>query len=192
MSISRIDTVTIESLKRDENNVQFNNDSYLISYPEFIKYFNNQNEITKHNLIIGINFTYGWMPTIFDFRSTEIDESLKILNQAKIGITPTETELNILKKCFNNSLVGTSKLLHFINPHKFAIWDSRVFRYLTKKDPYSSRIEKCDLYLKYLNLCEIITNDPDYQTIHESMISKIKYNVTPFRSIELIMFFNGK
>lgn len=57
--------------------------SYDISYPEFLKYFNNIKTINKHNLIIGINFTYGWMPTIFDFRSNNFDEAINILNNAK-------------------------------------------------------------------------------------------------------------
>jgi len=71
------------------------------------------------------------MPTSFDFRSDKFDEALEIINNAKKGIVPSIDQLEILKGLLNNSLVGTSKHLHFINPEIFAIWDSRVYRYLT-------------------------------------------------------------
>ena len=184
--------VTIEKMRQDEETVNFDQNSYFISYPEFLKYFNDLNSIDRHNLITGINFTYGWMPTIFDFRSEKIDEAIEILNSAKKGVIPTERELDILKKCFNNSLIGTSKLLHFINPNRFAIWDSRVFRYLTQMEPHSYRLEKSSSYLDYLRFCEDITGHSNYEMIHASMTKKIRYLATPFRTSELIMFFHGK
>ena len=52
-------------------------------------------------LIIGINFTYGWMPTILDFRSKNFEEALEILNKAKNCIIPSVENLEILKGLFN-------------------------------------------------------------------------------------------
>ena len=185
--------VSLEKIKRDENTIHITDEnSYFISYIEFVKYFSNLKKINKHNVIIGINFTYGWMPTIFDFRSDNLNEATKILNQAKQGKRPTLVELEILKKCFNNSLVGTSKLLHFINPNTFAIWDSRVFRYLTKEEPYSYKLNNSKSYLDYLDFCAYLTKNPEYNKIHKSMIKKIGYPTTKFRTLELIMFEAGK
>ena len=56
-----------------------------------------------------------------------------LLNKAKSGNLLNSEELEIVKKCVNNSLVGTSKLLHFINPSIYAIWDSKIFRNITEK-----------------------------------------------------------
>ena len=184
--------ISINKISTDESNIDISKErSDFISYIEFVKYFNDIKTITKHNVIIGINFTYGWMPTIFDFRSNDIDLVIEILNKAKQGEIPSENELDILKKCFNNSLVGTSKILHFINPEIFAIWDSRVFRYLTGKEPYQNRIDNYKSYLDYLKFCKFLTDKPEYELTHNSIIKKVGYEMTKFRTVELIMYLKG-
>jgi hypothetical protein len=185
--------ITFDSLRQGAEKVSIpSNNSDLISYPEFLKYFEEIQVITKHHLVIGINFTYSWMPTIFEFKSDKFPAVIEILNSAKQGKIPIESELITLKGCFNNSLVGTSKLLHFINPLKFAIWDSRVYRYLTKEQPYSYRLDNYQAYLAYLELCEYLVNQPEFLSIFQSMSRKVGYEITPFRAIELIMYFNGR
>jgi hypothetical protein len=162
-----------------------------ISYKEFVKYFADLKTITKHNLIIGINFTYGWMPTIFEFCSDNFDESLNILNRAKKGKIPKIEHLGILKNLFNNSMVGTSKLLHFINPEIFAIWDSRVYRYLTGKSAYDYRINDYAAYLSYLKFCDYLTSHPDFGIVHKAICDLVGYSMTKFRTAELVMYSAG-
>jgi hypothetical protein len=191
------ENVTLEKFRRDEEKFEYKSESsnlssYLLSYPEFLKYFRNLQEITKHHLVIGINFTYGWMPTICEINFCKINEVLVILNSAKQGQIPGENDLRVLKECINNSLVGVSKLLHFINPTKFAIWDSRVFRYLTHQEPHTYRLENFSSYLYYLEFCDFISKANDFEAIHDSLSKKIGYEMTHFRTIELIMFLNGK
>ncbi len=183
--------IPIEKFLQDCNNYKVNKQTYDISYLEFLKYFHEKETINKHNLVIGINFTYGWMPTIFDFRSENFDESLKILNRAKNGIVPSSEELLTLKGLFNNSLVGATKLLHFINPEKLAIWDSRVYRYLTGETAYNHRIGNCETYLDYLKFCKLLTSEEKYEKEHNEICKKIGYPITKFRSAELIMYLNG-
>jgi hypothetical protein len=182
--------VTIERLRQNAEKVNISSSSSdYIAYPEFLKYFADLKTITKHNVIIGINFSYGWMPTMFDFRSNNFNEIVDILNRAKQGQIPTETELEVLKKCFNNSLVGTSKLLHFINPNMFAIWDSRVLRYLTNRGSNSYRLDKSKLYLDFLKFCKYITNQPGYNEIHNLVVEKLNQGkMTKYRTVELIMY----
>lgn len=185
--------ITFDKLLQDEKTIALKQlSSDFVSYPEFIKYFNDIVIISKHNLVIGINFTYAWMPTMFDFRSDNFEEVIKILNSAKQGQIPTENELEILKKCFNNSLVGASKLLHFINPSQFAIWDSRVYRYLTNEEPHSYRLDKYKSYFAFLDFCNFITNHDDYLKIHNSVIEKVGYQMTKIRTAELIMYIKGE
>ena len=81
--------------------------------------------------MIGRFMTYGWMPTILDELGELDDVSkegnlVKYLNKAKHH---KKERLNIreiehIASCINNSVVGASKLLHFINPNVYAIWDS--------------------------------------------------------------------
>ncbi|KXX66792.1 hypothetical protein [Flammeovirga sp. SJP92] len=192
MLIELLNQNTIEQFLIDEQKIKIDKQSSdFISYKEFVKYFKDLEKITKHNLVIGINFTYGWMPTIFNFKSTKLNEVLKILNSAKKDNTLKENELELLKECFNNSLVGTSKLLHFINPNKFAIWDSRIYRYLKNEFPHKYRVENTKSYLDYLSFCNTIINKTEYDSIHKSMENKIGYKMTKYRTIDLIMYLNG-
>jgi hypothetical protein len=181
-------------LLNDAKNLSINpNDSFMISYNEFIKFFSITNEIDYHSMVIGIHFTYAWMPTIFDFRSGQFDNVLLILNKVKSGTRIDKEELEILKKCFNNSLVGTSKILHFINPEKFAIWDSRVYRYLFQANAYDYRISNCNTYLTYLEMCDKVSKSPEFEEIHKIVEKKAGYPISKLRSLELIMYtFGGK
>jgi hypothetical protein len=164
---------------------------YLSAYLEFIQYFKSIDKLTQHHTVIGISFTYSWMPTILDFRSDKIEEATKILNKAKQGIRPSTTELDVLKSCFNNSLVGSSKLLHFINPETFAIWDSRVYRYLFKQEPHSYRVDNNSTYLEYLSFCDFITNNISINKLQQIIEQKVGYKLTKMRAVELIFFYNG-
>lgn len=183
--------IPLEKFFRDGNNFAIKRQSDYISYPEFLKYFSDLKTITRHNLIIGINFTYGWMPTIFDFRSDNFKEALDILNKAKTGIKPTVENLVLLKGLLNNSLVGTTKLLHFINPDNFAIWDSRVYRYLANQEPYDNRIGNCSTYIDYLAFCYYLTKQPEFKLLQKIIETKIGYSMTAFRVAELVMYSNG-
>lgn len=183
--------ITPDKFIQDASNTAIQQRSDFISYPEFLEYFKNLDEITKHNLVIGINFVYGWMPTIFDFRSDNFDEAIKILNKAKNGTELiTEADLALLKRLFNNSLVGSTKLLHFINPDKYAIWDSRVYRYLTNNNNYN-QIENCNNYLDYLTFCQELINHRDFSSLKKQIEESVGYSMTPFRIADLIMYLNG-
>jgi hypothetical protein len=181
--------ISKETFLKDALNFRYDKgQTYDISYPEFINYFKTIPSISKHHLIIGINFTYGWMPTIFNFKTNRFEESVEILNKVKNGNIPSISELKILKGLFNDSIVGTSKLLHFIAPDKFAIWDSRVYRYLTEQEPYESRIGNCDTYLKYLDFCNYLTSLKEFENIHKMVSNEIGYPMTKLRTVELIMY----
>lgn len=166
------------------------NDSYIISYKEFVKYFSALTLITEHNLIIGAHFTYGWMPTIIGLHldSTNKHEAIRILNYAKSGNVLNKHDLDIIRRLINNSLVGASKMLHFIRPDKYAIWDSRVYWFINREDAYDYRISKTSNYLEYLDMCSLITSDERFNPIHDNINKKMGYEVTSFRAIELIMY----
>ncbi|MEY4876458.1 MAG: hypothetical protein RL708_1607 [Bacteroidota bacterium] len=184
--------VPIEKILTDGKNLILKEESDYISYKEFLSYFSNLKEpISKHNLVIAINFTYGWMPTIFDFRSDKFDEALNVLNIVKQGDIPKQEQLMVLKKLFNNSLVGTSKILHFINPENISIWDSRVFRYLTNCEP-NDRIDKYEAFLGYIKFCDYISKQESYNEIHILLEKQINSPMTKFRTIELIMYTFGE
>lgn len=168
-----------------ENDTTQNN--YNKSYYHFVKFFEGKPQLTEHDLIIAANFTYGWMPTILKFKSENFSLAVSIINKAQGAKRISNEELITLKKLMNNSIVGVSKLLHFINPNIYAIWDSRVCNFLTGKSlPY--KVQKTELFWSYLNLCEKVAVDPDFQAIHEKHKEKLGYEITAMRTIEQIMF----
>ena len=93
-------------------------------------------------------FIYSRLTNLFF--SILYSSSNHIFNKVKQGHLISTQELQILKNAFNNSLVGVSKLLHFIQPEKYAIWDSRVFRFLSGNEPHVSIFKQPETYLSYL------------------------------------------
>lgn len=187
--------LTIENLKRDAKNITFNkNDSYIIAYPEFIKYFETNSPIEKHHLIIGGHFVYGWMPTILKLKLDNIDKVLELLNEVKNGKVLNKDELETLKTCINNSMVGLSKLLHFINPENYAIWDRRILKYCTGKSSQYG-IDKPINYIAYIDKLHEIRTEQNFKDLHQSIqkhFIPLGYEVTAMRAIEIVMFQTSK
>ena len=180
---------TFLQLTNIANNFKSTEENYLLSYPYFLNYFQNLESINLENLVIGISFTYSWMPTILkalNLKNTE--KVLFILNEVKKGKLIDEQQLTTLKTTFNNSLVGTSKLLHFINPKQYAIWDSRVFRFLNDVEPHKYRLEKPRAYIEYLKLIEELKNEKAFTAFFELMKQKVGYDITEYRALQLAFF----
>jgi len=164
--------------------------SYHKSYFHFINYFAGRNELTEQDLVIGSNFTYGWMPTILNFKSDEFDLAVAALNRARATTRISSPDLMVLKGLINNSLVGVSKLLHFINPQVYAIWDSRVCNFLTGKS-YKQKVENIELFWSYLDLCVRVVRAPEFERIQTRFANHIGYAISPMRIPEQIMFLSS-
>ena len=180
--------LTFEKLLFDASTFDVDSkESYILTYPEFLNYFKRVERLDKHNLVIGSHFVYGWMPTIIELKLDNHYDSLDYLNKAKSGELLNESELAHLKSCINNSMVGLSKLLHFINPNVYAIWDSRIFRYLTEKNT-AYGIDKPASYLEYLAGLGKIINNPNFYQISELVQTHFEYPLSALRTAELVMF----
>lgn len=165
-------------------------DKYNKSYYHFLAYFLDKDRITEHDLVIGANFVYGWMPTILNFKSNDFASAVSILNQLKSGTRISEDQLLILKGLVNNSVVGVSKLLHFISPNSYAIWDSRVCNFLTGKS-HNQKVENIKRYSSYLDLCNRVAADQRLEEIHVNHQKRLGFAISPMRTIEQIMFINS-
>ena len=130
------------------------------------------------------------MPRTLRFRSQDFDSAVTILNAVKSGSPIGEWELNLLKSLIDNSMVAVSKLLHFVQPDLYVIWDRRVYTYVHGR--YSQyRIQKPRNYLAFLDNCREITLDDRFKLVHASMNRKIGYEVSPLRALELVMYWHG-
>jgi hypothetical protein len=170
-------------------------DSYLLSYPYLLNYFAVKPSITPQEVVCGAHMAYGWMPTILDLytKKPNIDLSIAagLLNTVKVTGTLADAQIEQLACLINNSLVGASKLLHFIAPNNFAIWDSKVYAFVYQEKAYNHRVNNVSKYRHYLGLLIRHKQDSRFSGFHASVINKIGYEVSPFRALELIMYLNA-
>lgn len=77
-----------------------------------------------------VAFAYSWMPTIPTIHFQKIkgleDKVFGELKKLQRGNGDVAWLFNTLSPVINNSVVGTSKTLHFIAPNSIPIYDSRV------------------------------------------------------------------
>ena len=138
---------------------------------------------------------YGWMPTIltvdFDQKDLDLEGAAALLMNARDKGKISDVDIIRLRDLINHSLVGASKLLHFIAPESFAIWDSKVYSFVHEKPPYHYRINDIKNFRDYMKNLESIKSDSRFNEFHNSVNVKIGYPVSALRAIELVMFLNA-
>jgi hypothetical protein len=176
---------------RDAPTVSSFGESWIhVSYKEFLEFFASKKELTPHDLVIGAYFTYGWMPRMLKLRG-DIDVVTEIANKSRRERI-SKGEFSVLAGAINGSVVVASKLLHFINPLEYAIWDSRVYRYMHQEAPHQYRIEAQNAYWEYLSFLNVLAEDSRFNTFRIKVVSVIGYPVTDKRACELLMFIKGE
>ena len=184
----------IENIGNISNNIIYKN---YFSLFEFVK--RNINNLDKINLLGIAHMVYGWMPTMLD----NVDET-KINDENKISIiwdnifsgSLDSNFLYNIQKITNNSIRGGSKLLHFINPNKYAIFDSKVYKAITKDNSYNYdynySIKKYKLYMEKLKLLE---GDVDNMNKIKNEFHKNNEKddrITNLRYLELCLYFSER
>jgi len=170
-------------------------ESYIVSYPHLVSYFASKATISAEEVVCGAHMVYGWMPTILDLYSnpTKLDlfGAAELLTKARYNGIVTDSELQGLAGLVNNSLVGASKLLHFIAPTQFAIWDSKVYAFVFNQKAHQYRISNINSYRKYLNILSDLQSNPRFDKFHNSINTKMGYKVSPIRALEVVMYLNA-
>lgn len=101
--------------------------SYICSYPHILSAMKTPHVLDEQAFVCGAHMVYGWMPTILEIHiseSVDVHAGVALLNKARIAGRLSCEEIEQLASLINHSVVGASKLLHFVNPEAFAIWDS--------------------------------------------------------------------
>jgi hypothetical protein len=185
------DTITNRFFK-DVSKLRSQDDGWIHrSYQSFLGFFDARSSIGASEAILGASLAYAWMPTILDFNGSPEEVAL-LLQRVKQGESLSNEELNALAKVVNNSMVGASKLLHFVRPDMYAIWDSRVYRYLTLQKPYAQRMRDPASYLEFLKLLQLLVSDKRFASAHRRVEKVVGYSVSPLRAAEYVMFVNGR
>ena len=168
--------------------------SYYKSYPYFISFFKNNNVINSTEVLYqGANMVYGWMPTILDTQKNnkkysdlevKVVESIERLDDSFKD--PKKEDLEIVIAFMNNSIVGASKLLHFIYPEKYPIWDSKICGIIMNSAKSSFKVNKTENYMGYCKAIHNIISKPpeNLKNFKEEFMPEISY----VRAAELILF----
>ncbi|NQZ88487.1 MAG: hypothetical protein HRT54_13020 [Colwellia sp.] len=178
----------------EDNTTISQNGSYVKAYPHMLSYCQGKTSFDESDFVILSHMVYGWMPTIIALDKNVESACLKtgaaLLTKAKKDGVLSEQELKALKLLVNNSIVGVSKLLHFVNPTKFPIWDSRIYQFCYRKKSYSqaNNIKK---YLQYIELLNELIKKNVKSEFFENINLKLGYKVSKLRAIELVMFLNS-
>lgn len=184
--------IPLQRLHDDEARTVIEPTSYIRSYKHLASFVSSQTVIDEPLFIAAAHMVYGWMPTTLEFGDGSLADGARLLFQAgSRDPLLTEDELAALKELINNSIVGTSKLLHFRNPKVYPIWDSRVYRWIHEGNFSYYRLEQPANYVCYAKALREVTSEAGYDEIHKSVESKLGYEVSRLRSAELIMFLRG-
>jgi len=161
--------------------------TYLTTYPHMRATVAGFGRITSDELYTTISMVYGLMPTAMNLRRGDIEPFLVPLNALRdTGQRLTASELDGLKLLVNNSIVGTSKLLHFLAPETYPVWDSRINRFLNGEPrPKTNSVSR---YRDYLVNFDRLRVDADFEPLRASVESKLGYPVSAARAFELIMY----
>jgi hypothetical protein len=168
-------------------------DPYVAAYPHLIDFFKGKSSFGPGDVVCGAHMVYGWMPTVLRLNTgkdrTVLTHAATWLTQAKQTGVLESDEVAGLARLVNNSLVGASKLLHFVAPEHFAIWDSRVYSFLHRKIPHHHRVNNVASYFEYLqDLKALNDGSPAFRRFHNSVETKLTYQVSALRALELVIF----
>jgi len=189
MNRSMIETALLEDSKAlDWSGTQ----SFMLSYGHFVSFFQERTSLTLSDFVIGAHFTYGWMPTILDFRPTDLQTCLTILNKVHSHQTILDSEVVTLANAVNGSLVGVSKLLHFIDPNGYAIWDSNVCEYLNSRTGGKWKVANLESYLNYQKLLRSLQGHSVMIELRNTVGRRFDGEVSDLRILEIVMFLTGR
>ncbi len=191
---NKLQDLSLEKIHLIAQNLQMNDEAYLYLdiYESLLGFTKNCIKYDSDHTLIGLaHMVYGWMPTMLKNISLGKSNLIKMIQEEKLTM---EILIEIVALT-NNSVVGASKLLHFIEPDKYAIFDSRVYSSITgKTQPDANNIDNYLLYIDRFN--ELITSNNAeliYKIKNELVKKKYIYkHYSSFRALEVCLYNNGK
>ena len=170
---------------------------YYSSYWALLKFAAETQDDPQNNGILGLSCAvYGWMPTIlknWKFENFNADvpvstiRNLDTVGAARAFLSRIDPESPI-----NNSWVGLSKLLHFLNPEIFPIWDSRIAKHFDLK--WDAQLNNKGAYVAYFDFIhESLAVYPlDAKAMTRELVQQNCQVPSRVRCLELLLFEEGR
>lgn len=166
-------------------------DSYIVSYPHLLKFFEARTSLQPADIICGAHMIYGWMPRVLSLKISERPHAIEfvasLVNRARKHNDLRNVDLEAISALVNNSTVGASKLLHFACPQHFPILDTNVHAFWSGK----RRPPSWEDYREFCGHLADLQRHSEFDPFHKSIERKLGYEVSPLRSLELVMFMNA-
>jgi hypothetical protein len=161
-------------------------EQYLRTYPELLRSTALlAREMGEDALPAIAHMAYGWMPTILK----KFSDSKPAIVGPATGCRSIEEASGLIQSLedspINNSWVGMSKVLHFVNPDFFPIWDSRVAKHFDLK---ITQVNKKNHFLEYLSFIAKHRNKDAVKKVQEAFVKEAGYSVSDVRACEFILF----
>ena len=226
--ISRLNEGGLTTLDQALNTTRKTSATYRYTYDRYLQYFREKpsgENLTEQDLYVGFGIAYSWMATIkqLDPRIKTVEAAVKALNQVR-ALQPADLELDIIGchntspdkiarvemmiepiRQFLGSVIGSSKLLHFVNPDVFPMWDSVIHRYCDQVEQKSAS-DSLHRYVEYTYNVHALINDDSFESsIYEPLNSalarayqeasdqyRIPDKMGKVRAVEFLMFFGGR
>ncbi|UOG37652.1 hypothetical protein MAL08_16780 [Leptospira noguchii] len=168
-------------------------DQYILVYYDILEFIHNIEEFDRKAVVAIAHIVYGWMPTILHCKFSNEDNYEYYKENIKVGNDSIEF-LNLIKERINNSIVGGSKFLHFLNPKMYAIWDSNVYKTLFDKDGPYHNINSVENYHHYNSLLRDLSQKPETNIIQSILRDKkyTKKEITNMRALETVLFYSNE
>ena len=173
--------------------------TYLRTYPALLAAASCEGVDDKTKFLQLAMMTYGWMPRVLRLDAKHLNKATEVFYLARVTSQdlPNIEILNHISGCLR-SVVGASKLLHFVIPEEYPIWDSNVERFRCGTAPSPYHMGKADNYASYVREVHGIRREPTFQGFYEKFnqayqerLGRLQipsYPLTPIRVIEAAAF----
>jgi hypothetical protein len=169
------------------------NDRYLHHYPLLLKGIADLLPLDISRLSLAGSAVFSWMPTQMNLDYRGLKESLNVINN--LSDQPlSQKSLELLASTFatirGRSVVAASKVLHFIYPREFPIFD-RIIAQKIGMAPNGG--EAAASYLNYREvLSDLLQNDDVVSACnevrHRLSASGYFHEISDMRAVELVLF----
>lgn len=173
--------------------------TYLATYPSMLAVGNVNEQIGIDRLHQLSAMVYGWMPRIVRLDPMHINAALNALQQAQAAKhnDHNNVEIGDIANCLH-SVVGASKILHFVNPNVFPIWDSNIEQFRLRREPPYNQMSRVENYLEYVGEVHEIRQENDFDEFYQGILHVLRvrleendivaYEVSEVRAIESAAF----
>ena len=177
--------------------------TYLLTYPSMVK-FGRSCPLDAHHFHLLAALAYGWMPRVVRIDPGRLPEALETLKWARRQKRDAAWKdikramIEHLEACLG-SMVGASKVLHFVNPYAFPIWDSRI-EGLRKGGKARQKDMTVAGYMAYAKDVYKVRASPRFDRLYDQIASALQQklgefeiplyatSITKVRAIEYALF----